>query len=596
MITEERTHHCGAIREDHIGSRVILKGWVRRRRDLGSLIFVDLRDREGIVQCVFSEDRHPEVFAAAKELRPEYVVALAGAVSPRGQDTNPEMPTGNVEVEADALEILSTAETPPFAVEDDAAVSEELRLKYRYLDLRRPFQNQRIVRRHRLGLAARNFLSSEGFIEIETPFLTKSTPEGARDFLVPSRLRRTTFYALPQSPQLFKQLIMVAGFDRYFQIVRCFRDEDLRADRQPEFTQIDIEMSFPSQERIMSLAEGLAARLFEEAGLDMPGEIRRLTYAEAMERYGCDKPDLRFGLELKTVTAIAAESEFRVFRGAAEAGASIRGLCVPGKASISRKELDGLNEIVAPYGGKGVVSLFRRDGAVKGPAAKHIGEAVANRLLEAVGAGEDDLGLFVAAPYETACACLSALRLHFADALGLAPRDRHELCWIHRFPAFEWDEEEKRWFSRHHPFTMPRAGDVAHLPDYPEKVEAQAYDLVLDGNEIAGGSIRIHRADIQEKVFRTLGFTEEEAREQFGFLLDAFRYGTPPHGGIAFGFDRLAMLLLGCESIRDVIAFPKTASGLCLMTESPGPVAAAQLAEAGITLAEGPHAGEESDG
>ncbi len=592
MSLGERTHYAGSIGTDDLGQEVLLKGWVRRRRDLGSLVFVDLRDREGIVQLVFSEDRHPEVFGAAKDLRPEFVIAVKGTVENRtAKDVNPHMATGAFEVEASELEVLAQAETPPFAVEDDALVSEDLRLQYRYLDLRRPFQNARIVARHRLAQRTRNFLSGEGFIEIETPFLTKSTPEGARDFLVPSRLRPGSFYALPQSPQLFKQLCMVAGFDRYFQLVKCFRDEDLRADRQLEFTQIDIEISFPTEDLIMSLAERLAMELFEEAGVTAPGEAPRITYAQAMERFGCDKPDTRFGLELKTVSEIAAATSFGVFKGAIEAGGVVRGLCVPGQAGISRKQLDDLNAVVKPYGGKGVVSLMRKGGALAGAALKHIGEGPAGALLDAVGAKEGDLGLFVADAYDTACACLSALRLHFAKTLNLVEAGRHDLLWVHRFPMFEWSPDDARWMARHHPFTMPRTDHYPWLDADPRspssdlgKVEALAYDLVLDGSEIGGGSIRIHRGDIQKKVFGALGFSEEQAQEKFGFLLDAFRYGTPPHGGIAFGFDRLVMILLGCDSIRDVIPFPKTTSGLCLMTGSPGAVEEKQLHELSIAL------------
>jgi aspartyl-tRNA synthetase len=585
MSIGERTLYCGALRKQHVGSEVVLKGWVRRRRDLGSLVFVDLRDREGIAQCVFSDDRDSEAFLIAKETRPEYVLAVRGRVALRGEkDQNHTMATGDVEVEVAEVEILAESETPPFAVEDDIVLGEEMRLQHRFLDLRRPIQNKRLQNRHRITQRVRNFLSEEGFLEIETPFLTKSTPEGARDFLVPSRLRPGSFYALPQSPQLFKQLCMVAGFDRYFQVVRCFRDEDLRADRQLEFTQIDIEMSFPSEEKIMDLAERLTVALFKEAGLRPPTKVPRLPYAEAMERFGCDKPDNRFGVELTTVSAIAARTEFGVFKGALEAGGCVRGLSAPGQAGLSRKGLDDLNEVVKPYGGKGVVPLARKDGALHGAALKHIGEGPAAELMAAVGASEGDLALFVAGPYDTACACLSALRLHFAKALGLAKEGEHSLLWVHRFPAFEWSEEEKRWMARHHPFTSPRPEHIPLLEKEQGKVEAMAYDLILDGNEIAGGSIRIHRGDVQRKMFHALGFTEHAAQEKFGFLLDAFRYGVPPHGGIAFGLDRLVMLLLGCDSIRDVIAFPKTTSGLCLMTGSPDSVDPKQLDELGIAV------------
>ena len=585
MSLDERTCYCGEVRPAQAGREVTLKGWVRRRRDLGSLVFVDLRDRAGIVQLVFSEDRGETTYLAAKELRPEFVIAVRGVVKPRGEkDHNHHMATGGIEVDVLELEVLAEAETPPFPVEDDALVSEEMRLKYRYLDLRRPFQNARIAARHRLTQRVRRHLTDEGFFEIETPFLTKSTPEGARDFLVPSRLRPGSFYALPQSPQLFKQLCMVAGFDRYFQVVRCFRDEDLRADRQLEFTQVDIEMSFPTEESVMGVAERLVLNLFEEAEIIPPATVGRLTWAEAMERYGCDKPDTRFGLTLKTVSDIAATTSFGVFRTVLEEGGTVRGLCVPGRASLSRKELDGLNEVVKPFGGKGVVAVVRKDGALHSAALKHIGEGPAAALLQAVGAGDGDLGLFVAAPYDTACACLSALRLHFRDALGLVKPGQHSLLWVHRFPMFEYSPEDGRWVARHHPFTMPRPDDLKRLESDPGKVEALAYDLVMDGNEIGGGSIRIHRGDIQRRVFKVLGFTEEQAQEKFGFLLDAFRYGTPPHGGIALGLDRVAMLLLGCDSIRDVIAFPQTTSGLCLMTGSPGAVEAKQLDELSIAV------------
>jgi aspartyl-tRNA synthetase len=581
----ERTHYCGDVRSRDVGHKVILLGWVRRQRDLGSLIFVDVRDRTGISQLVFSDDRDSKGFLEAKKLRSEFVIGIEGTVVFRGEkDKNPHMPTGEIEVEVSRMEVFSEAETPPFPIEDQAIVSEELRLQYRYLDLRRPIQNQRIQLRHKLMQKVRQQLASEQFIEIETPFLTKSTPEGARDFLVPSRLRPRNFYALPQSPQLFKQLSMVAGFDRYFQVVKCFRDEDLRADRQPEFTQIDIEMSFPTEAAVMGVAERLVARLFEELSMKAPADIPKMTYKEAMERYGTDKPDIRFGLELADVTALAKESNFAVFHSAIENGGVAKGIALPPKTTISRKDLANLEEIVKPFGAKGVLAISRSDGKAAGSAVKHIGEETSLKILDALGVFEGGTALLVAAPYATVSAALSALRLHFGKILGLYDQSKHALLWVHHFPAFEWAADESRWVACHHPFTMIKDEDIPLMDTDPSKVEALAYDMVMDGTEIGGGSIRIHREDIQRKVFKALGFTEEQAMDRFGFLLQAFRYGTPPHGGIAFGLDRLAMLLLGCDSIRDVIPFPKTTSGLCLMTSSPSAVDEYQLKELKIQL------------
>ena len=580
MNCTERTHYCGDLRGSDVGKKVIMLGWVRRQRDLGSLIFVDLRDRSGITQLVFSDDRDPKGFLEAKKLKSEFVIGVEGTVAFRGEkDKNPHMPTGEIEVEVSRMEIFSEAETPPFPVEDQAIVSEELRLQYRYLDLRRPLQSQRIQMRHKITQKARQKLTDEGFIEIETPCLTKSTPEGARDFLVPSRLRPGNFYALPQSPQLFKQLSMVAGFDKYFQVVRCFRDEDLRADRQPEFTQIDIEMSFPTEAAVMGLAERLVGSLFEELSLKPQETVPKITYKDAMEKYGCDKPDVRFGLELVTITHLAEGSGFGVFKSAFESGGSVRGFALPPGTAVSRKDLSNLEEIAKPYGAKGVLAISRTDGKPAGSAVKHIGEETALKILDALGAKEGSTALIVAAPYSVACASLSALRLHYGRELGLIDNSRHALVWVHRFPAFEWSPEESRYVACHHPFTMVRDEDIPLLDGDASKIEALAYDMVMDGCEIGGGSIRIHREDIQKKVFKALGFSEEQAHERFGFLLQAFRYGTPPHGGIAFGLDRLVMLLLGCDSIRDVIPFPKTTSGLCLMTSSPSSVDERQLDE-----------------
>lgn len=580
MNCEERTHYCGELNKKHLNQEVVLLGWVRRQRDLGSLIFVDLRDRSGIVQLVFSEEKNPKEYAVAKRVRSEYVIGIKGMVLSRGEkDKNPYISTGEIEVLVSQIEIFSESETPPFPIEDDAIINEELKLEYRYLDLRRPVQSQRIQQRHKLLQIVREHLSKEGFLEIETPFLTRSTPEGARDFLVPSRLRAGNFYALPQSPQLFKQLCMVAGFDKYFQVVRCFRDEDLRADRQPEFTQIDIEMSFPTENAVMAMAEKLLENIFKEFSFEATFPVPKISYKEAMEKYGTDKPDLRFALEIKTLNNLVKDCSFGVFRSALENGESIRGIAVPPGYPISRKEHSNLEEIVKPFGAKGVIIISRADGKPVGSLVKHLGEDLANSILNFLDVKDGGSALIVAAPYSIACASLSALRLYFGKALKLCESSKNSLLWVHRFPAFEWSMEESRWVSCHHPFTMIREEDIPFLEQEPGRIEALAYDIVLNGSEIGGGSIRIHREELQRKIFKALGFTEEEALSKFGFLLKAFKYGVPPHGGIAFGLDRLAMILLGCESIRDVIPFPKTTSGLCLMTSSPSEVDERQLKE-----------------
>lgn len=580
MNAEEKTHYCGELNKQHLNQDVILLGWVRRQRDLGSLIFVDLRDRSGIVQLVFSEEKNPKEYAIAKKLRSEYVIGVKGKVLSRGEkDKNPYLATGEVEVLVSEIEIFAESDTPPFPIEDDAIVSEDLKLEYRYLDLRRPLQNKRIQQRHKLLQTVRNHLSKEGFIEIETPFLTRSTPEGARDFLVPSRLRAGNFYALPQSPQLFKQLCMVSGFDKYFQIVRCFRDEDLRADRQPEFTQIDIEVSFPTENFVMKIAERLLETICKEFDFEVSFPIPKISYKEAMDRFGCDKPDLRFGLELKTLDTLLKDCNFGVFRSALEKGETIRAIALPPEKQISRKEHQSLEEMVKPFGAKGVIVISRINGKPSGSLVKHIGEDVSERILDFLDVKDNGSALIIAAPYQIACASLSTLRLYFGKALKLINTSKNSLLWVHRFPAFEWSMEESRWVSCHHPFTMIKEENIPLLEKEPEKVEALAYDIVLNGSEIGGGSIRIHREDLQRKIFKTLGFSEDEAVSKFGFLLKAFKFGTPPHGGIAFGLDRLAMILMGCDSIRDVIAFPKTTSGLCLMTSSPSEVDEKQLRE-----------------
>lgn len=576
-----RTHRCGELRLSHAGQEVVLMGWVARRRDHGGLIFVDLRDISGIVQVVFSPDMADAAFNKAETIRNEYVLAVRGRVVPRPAGTvNPQLPTGEVDVQASEVRILNTAKTPPFYIEDDIDVDENLRLRYRYLDLRRPEMQRALLLRHRAAKAVRDFLDGHGFLEIETPMLTRSTPEGARDYLVPSRVNPGRFYALPQSPQLFKQILMVAGYDRYFQIVRCFRDEDLRADRQPEFTQIDMEMSFVDVDDVIELTEQMIAHLCRETtGLEVATPFPRLTYSEAMERFGSDKPDLRFGLELVDISDIARGCDFKVFRAAAEAGGLVKGINAKGCASFSRKEIDDLTAFAAIYKARGLAYLIITPEGIKSPIAKFFSEAELAAITRRLQAEPGDLLLFVADAPPVVHAALGALRTHLAARLNLIPPDTYRFVWVVDFPLLEYDEEEKRYVAMHHPFTSPREEDLPLLESEPGRVRARAYDLVLNGIEVGGGSIRIHRRDIQERMFAAIGLTPEEAREKFGFLLDAFEYGTPPHGGIAFGFDRLVMLLAGKKTIRDVIPFPKTQSATCLMTAAPGPATPAQLRE-----------------
>lgn len=577
----KRTHHCGLLRAEDVGQKVTLMGWVQRRRDHGGLIFIDLRDRSGIVQVVLSPEVDEEAFHRGEEVRSEYVLAVRGTVSVRPEGTeNPNLATGQVEVYAEELQILNRAKTPPFYIEEGIKVDENVRLKYRYLDLRRPDMQRNLIIRHQAAKVVRDFLSAEGFIEVETPMLTRSTPEGARDFLVPSRLSPGDFYALPQSPQLFKQLLMVAGLERYFQIVRCFRDEDLRADRQPEFTQIDIEMSFVDRETILALMEKMMARIFAEVlDIQLTLPFPRLTYQEAMDRYGSDKPDTRFGMEIVDVTAAVAESGFKVFRQAVEKGGQVKGLNLVGGLSLSRKEIDELTEYVAQFGAKGLAWIRVSEEGLNSPIVKFLQEEEQEALCRLLEARVGDLLLFVAGPAPMVADSLGHLRLHLARKQGLIPEDKYNFVWIVDFPLLEWDEEEKRYTAMHHPFTSPVEDDIPLLDTEPGQVRAKAYDLVLNGVELGGGSLRIYQRQLQEKMFTALGLSEAEAREKFGFLLDAFEYGTPPHGGIAFGFDRLVMLLTGADSIRDVIAFPKTASGTCLMTGAPAEVAPKQLEE-----------------
>ncbi len=576
----QRTHYCGQLRLSDVGARALLAGWVDRRRDLGQLIFIDLRDRTGIIQVVFKADHAPEAHAKAEKLGPEYVIAVEGQVVAReAQTVNPNLATGQVELLADKLYILNQSLVPPFPLTDNARASEELRLEYRYLDLRRPSMQRNFKLRHDITLRIRNYLDSLGFLEIETPFLTKSTPEGARDYLVPSRIYPGKFYALPQSPQLFKQILMIAGFDRYFQIVRCFRDEDLRADRQPEFTQVDLEMAFPQRETIMSVTEGIIAEAASAAGIKIERPFPRLTYDEAIERYGTDKPDIRFGMELVDLSELFATSDVGYLKQAIASGGRAKAIAVKGGARYSRRELDELAERAKEAGAAGLVWIKLEAGEAKSSLPKSLSQEFLTEAARRAGAETGDLALIVAGPSKTVSDTLSALRLLIARREGLISADKYNLLWVTDFPLLEWSEEEKRWVSMHHPFTSPVEEDLEKLESDPGSVKAQAYDLVLNGYEIGGGSIRIHSPELQARVFRILGISREEAEAKFGFFLRALQYGTPPHGGIALGLDRIVMILAGERSLREVIAFPKTASATDLMTGSPSEVSPAQLAE-----------------
>jgi aspartyl-tRNA synthetase len=586
LPVHKRTVYCGRLRPEHIGQEVVLCGWVHRRRDHGGLVFVDLRDREGLAQVVINPEGSVEAHAKADALRAEYVLSVRGTVRRRPEGTeNPNLPTGEVEVAAAELTVLNESKPIPFSLEDDADVAESVRLKYRYLDLRRPSVQSNFMLRARLARTVREYLFENGFLEIETPVLTKSTPEGARDYLVPSRVNPGMFYALPQSPQLFKQILMISGYDRYAQIVKCFRDEDLRADRQPEFTQIDAEMSFVDREDVFAMFEGMMARAFRDVlGRELPVPIPRLSYREAMDRFGVDKPDTRFGLEIFDCTEPLSKSGFRVFAEAAAKGGFIRGISVPGLAESSRSEIAALEE-VAKIGGAAGLAWFKvaADGLTS-PLAKFFGEEQLAALRERAGAKPGDLLLLVADRFDVVCASLGRLRLHLGEKLGLIDPSRYDLLWVTDFPMFEWDAEEKRWAAMHHPFTSPLDEDLPLLDTDPGKARAKAYDMVLNGSEIGGGSIRIHRKDVQSKVFGLLSIGPEEARVKFGFLLEALEFGAPPHGGIAFGLDRLAMIFSGAGSLRDVIAFPKTQKATCLMTDAPSEVDARQLRELSIRV------------
>lgn len=581
-----RTHASNELSEALQGEKVVLKGWVQRRRDLGGLIFIDLRDRTGITQVVFSPDV-AEAHALADKVRSEYVIEVEGTVILRTEDQiNPNVPNGKIEVEATKLVVINTAKTTPFQIEDRTDVSEDLRLKYRYLDLRRPVMFNTFKMRSDVTRTIRNFLQNEGFLEVETPILTKSTPEGARDYLVPSRVHEGEFYALPQSPQLFKQLLMVAGFEKYFQIARCFRDEDLRADRQPEFTQVDIETSFLTQEEVLEMNERLIQAVMKEVkGIDIPAPFQRMKYQEAMDRYGSDKPDVRFGLELVALNDIFEGCNFKVFADTVAQGKQVKSINIKGAADkYSRKDMDELTKFVGIYGAKGLAWLKVTEEGLNGPIAKFFDEALAAALIERMGAEVGDILVFVADKAAVVAASLGALRTKLGQDLNLIDESQFAFLWITDWPLFEYSEEDGRYYAAHHPFTRPFDEDIALMDTDPAAVRAQAYDIVLNGYELGGGSLRIYERDLQEKMFELLGFSEEEAQAQFGFLLEAFEYGVPPHAGLAFGLDRFVMLLAGRTNLRDTIAFPKTASASCLMTEAPSEVSPEQLSELSLAI------------
>lgn len=584
----KRTTYCGLVTEELLGEKITLKGWVHNRRDLGGLIFIDLRDREGIVQIVFNPAFSQEALNIAETVRSEYVVEVQGQVTKRDPETiNPKIKTGQVEVQVSHIEVINKSETPPFSInEENQNVDENIRLKYRYLDLRRTELAQTFKMRHQITQSIRHYLDNNGFFDIETPVLTKSTPEGARDYLVPSRVHESEFYALPQSPQLFKQLLMISGFDKYYQIVKCFRDEDLRADRQPEFTQVDIEMSFVDQEDVMAMGEEMLRKVVKEVkGIDVEGPFPRMTYNEAMSRYGSDKPDTRFDMELIDVSKLGTEMDFKVFKDTVNQNGQVKAIVAKGAAdNYTRKDMDGLTEFVNIYGAKGLAWVKVVEEGLSGPIARFFEDANVATLTELTGAEPGDLVMFVADKPNVVAQSLGALRIKLAKELGLIDETKLNFLWVTDWPLLEYDEDAKRYVAAHHPFTSPKEEDIKKLDSEPENAQANAYDIVLNGYELGGGSIRIHHGVLQEKMFEVLGFTKEQAQEQFGFLLDAFKYGAPPHGGIALGLDRLVMLLTNRTNLRDTIAFPKTASATCLLTDAPSDVSDKQLQELSLRI------------
>ena len=583
----KRTHRCTELSSANIGEKVTVMGWVQKNRNKGGIVFVDLRDRSGLLQIIFEGEDKAELIEKASHLRSEFVIAVVGTVAARSGAVNENLATGDIEVIAEQLRILSESETPPFPIEENSKTKEELRLKYRYLDLRRPDLQRNLMMRSKVATLTRAFLTEEGFLEIETPILGKSTPEGARDYLVPSRIHPGAFYGLPQSPQLFKQLLMCSGYDRYFQIAKCFRDEDLRADRQPEFTQIDMELSFVDVDDVIDVNERLLAKLFKEVlDVDVKLPIRRMTWKEAMNRFGSDKPDLRFGMELVDVTETVKDFDFVVFKGAIENGGSVRGINAKGNGAMPRKKIDKLVDFAKGYGAKGLAYIaIHEDGEIKSSFAKFMTDDQRDSLIKAMDGQPGDLLLFAADRNKVVWDVLGALRLEIAKQMDILDKNEYNFVWITEFPLLEWSDEQGRYLAMHHPFTMPMEEDLEFIDTNPGEVRAKAYDIVLNGNEIGGGSIRIHQNDIQEKMFEVLGFTKEQAYDQFGFLLDAFKYGVPPHAGLAYGLDRLVMLMAKEDSIRDVMAFPKIKDASCLMTQAPGLVDDKQMEELGLARA-----------